>query len=467
MAGLVFLVSACSLAPEYLRPHNQALESSTYMPSPELSVDAEQAFDEHWWESYEDPVLNGWINQLLTENLDLKSAAERIVQAQQQVSIQSSAFWPTLVLSGDSTRRFASGFADRNERVYTTDTGVSVASSWQVDLFGRTKRAVASAEYNVLANVADLRALSQSLVAQLVSLRAALVLVNREIDIQKNIVQSREQTLSTVSRRYRLGVKGTSAVGVYTAQENMTSASAQLAFLRQQLHETMLIVDTLLNQRPGSLQAIESGFPILPPEQIPNLGSPAALLDHRPDIIGSEVRVMAANAGIGIAIADLFPDLTISASRGFSSDEVGGLLKNFNAVGFIAGKVTSTLLAGGRLRAQVRLRESQTRELALQYAKIVLAAMVEVETAMVQERFLRQRVTQLLVSTTAARQAETLAQDRYQRGITSLLVVLDTQRRRQNAERNLLAAQRASWLARINLHLALGGNWPGELIKRG
>jgi multidrug efflux system outer membrane protein len=464
---IICLITGCSVGPEYARPDNRALVTPAYTSSSVATTESVQSIDGRWWELYEDPVLNDWVRQLITENLDLKSSAERIVQARQLVSIQASVLWPTLVLSGDSTRSFAPGFANGNERNYATNIGTGVASSWQVDLFGRARHAVESAEYGVLANIADHHALSQSLVAQLVSLRAALVLISQEIDIQRNIVKSREQTLKTVARRYRLGVKGTSAVGVYTAQENMTSARAQLAFLQQQLHETMLIVDTLLNQRPGSLQAETSGFPVLPPDQIPNIGKPAQLLDTRPDIIGSEVRVMAANAGIGVAIADLFPDLTVTASRGFSSDEVGGLLNNFNATGFIAGKVTSILLAGGRLRAQVRLRESQTRELAWQYARTVLAAMTEVETVMVQERFLRERVGQLQVSTTAARQAETLAQDRYQRGITSLLIVLDTQRRRQNAERNLLAAQRASWVARINLHLALGGNWPGGIAKRG
>ena len=458
-ASVLTLLAGCMLGPEYNRPESYGLTSAAFTST--STLEEQQHAGARWWENYNDPVLNDWVAQLAAENLDLKAIAERTIQAQERVAIQRGALWPAIGISGEGVRGFSPSLVDSSARSYATDVNVGAGISWQVDLFGRTRSAVEAAEYSALASATDYQALLHVLIAELVSQRAGLSVLNREIQIQEDIVGNRTQTLDTVSRRYRLGVKSTSAVGVYTARENITSARAELIFLQQRQLETMLIIDVLLNQRPGTLKPLESPFPELPPARIPEIDTPAALLDRRPDIVGSELRLMAANAGIGIAIADLYPDLTISANRGFRSDELGGLLKNNNAVGFLAGQITARLFEGGRLRAQIRLRESEARELTLQYAGTVLTAMAEVETALVQERYLRQQVDQRRASTTAARHAETLAQQRYQRGITSLLEVLETQRRRRNAERNLLITQRASWQARVNLHLALGGDWLG------
>ena len=460
---LPLLLVACSPGPTYVRPDTIAVTgSSTYEHSEGAAV--QEGSSARWWKSYHDPLLDAWIARLESENLELKAAAERVLQARQRVRIQQGGLWPSLGVSGGSVRSFGPDLAMPGERSYNTSIEAGGAISWQIDLFERTRNAVESARFEELARVGDHRALLQTLVAELVSQRATLALLDREVEIQREIVLSREQTLNTVSRRYRLGVKNASAVGVHTAIENLSSAQADLLLLQQRGRETRVTVDVLLNQQPGTLQADSAAqearsFALVVPQQMPTLQTPAALLDQRPDIISSELRLMAANADIGIAIADLFPDLTLSANRGFSSDDVSNLFKNNNAVGFLAGNISARIFEGGRLRAQIRLREAQARELTLQYSALVLTAVAEVETALVQEQYLRQRLDKLNAGIKAARQADALAQDRYRRGIESLVVVLETQRRRQNAERNLLAAQRASWQARINLHLALGGDW--------
>lgn len=470
--ALALLVVSCTVGPDYTRPPSHASTSPGYLstevrPVSEplgseatVTANADQGGVTRWWRSYNDQQLDSWIEQLVAENLDLKAAAERLVQANELVIIQQSAWWPGLGISGDGTRSFSPDLIEHAERSYRSSVNVGGAIAWQIDLFGRTRRAVESAEYSALASANDLRSLELSLVAELVRQRVVLALLAREIDIQEGIVTSREQTLKTVSRRYELGVKDTSAVSVHVARENSTTAQAQLVLLQQQYKETLLTIETLLNQRPGSLQSAETGFPLVPDSEVPDIGTPAMLLDRRPDIVGSELRVMAANAGIGVAVADLFPDLTLSASRGFSSDQLGGLFRNDdNGVGLVAATISSRIFEGGRLRAQIRLRESQARELSWQYAQTVLGAMAEVERALVQEQYLRRQIDNLQASAVEARRAEALSQERYQRGITTLLEVLETQRRRQNSERSLLAAQRASWTARINLLLALGGDW--------
>ena len=462
---------SCTLGPDYQRPatlakgdsdpasasyrgaasQNQNQNPST-VPSPQLD----------WWRTYNDPLLDQWVGHLLAENLDLRSAAERVIQARERVAIAGGERWPSVGLGVDGSRSFAPDFIQPSERSYQSNINVGLGISWQADLFGKIRRSVEAAQYQSLANEADYQALQHSLVAELVRLRASVAVSQRELAVQTDIVDSRQRTLDTVQRRYQLGVKNTTALSVYTAEENVASAQAQLVVLNRQLTENLLVLDTLLNQRPGTLAKVETAFPLLPLSGAVTVDIPAALLDQRPDIRGNEFRLMATNAQVGVAMADLFPDLTLSINGGFASDQWGGLFDNNNALGSLTGQITTRLFEGGRLRAQVRLRESELREQVSQYAKVVLNALAEVETALVQEQYLAEQVALLQRGTSAARKAEALAEQRYQQGISPLLVLLESQRRRQNSERSLLAAQRASWRARVELHLALGGDWIGK-----
>ena len=459
LCGLLSLLSACQWGPDYQRPETLAQTPGWHHAARAGGATARRADLPDWWRHYQDPLLNRWVERLNTENLGLKAALERIIQAREQVGIEGGARLPGLGLSGDGVRGFAPDLVNNRERAWRSDISVGANISWQVDLFGRVRRAVEAAEFQALAREQDYLALRHVLIAELVSLRARLALLEKEIEIQTRIVASREQTLNSVNRRYQLGVRNASAVDVHSARENLSTARATLAGLGLARDETYLGIDRLLNQAPGESRPAGAGFPLLPPMPLPALVSPAHLLDQRPDIRGNEFRLMAANAGIGVAVADLFPDLTLSANRGFTGTQAGGLLGNDRALGSIAARINTRLFEGGRLRANIRLREAQARELSRQYADTVLSAMMEVETALVQEQSLHTQVDSLRASVISARRAEVLSRERYQRGITSLLELLDTQRRWQNAERNLLAAQQASWNARINLHLALGGDW--------
>ncbi len=468
VSAVLLILGACSVGPEYSRTQTRATLGAEYVGVGQLGM-REQA-DLRWWLDYRDPVLAAWVERLQQQNLDLKSLAERLLQARERVAVQRAGWWPALGVNAGGRRSFAPDLLNPDERTYTSTIEASGVISWQADLFGRIESAVASARYSALAAEADYRALEHSLIAELVNRRAVVVLLLQEIGIQKQIVDSRQGTLETVARRYRLGVPNATAVGVFTARENASSARAQLLLLQQQLEETLLIVDVLLDLQPGTLYRDQTSladtlFPPMPPTQIPDVARPAQLLDMRPDIKAAEFRVVAANADIGVAVADLFPDLNFSLTRGFAGDQAGGLLRNNNAVGALAGQLTTRLFEGGRLRAQIRQSEARARELAFEYARVVLSAVAEVETALVQEQYLRQRVNELRISVDAARQAGELAEARYQRGISPLLELLETQRRRQVAERALLGAQREAWAARINLQLALGPRWPAPALS--
>lgn len=468
------MLFGCTLGPDYERPDTLAGLSDSYHYSVDHGSDHPPPYlAEGWWSSIEDPLLNEWIDQLLKQNLNLGALAERIIQAEEQMIINGASLWPHLKVDGGASRNFFTT-SPEHQKIYASDLNAGLNLSWQIDLFGKLRQARASANYSVLATGENYRALQHTLIAELVKRRADIDLLHQELNIQTIIITSRTLTLETITRRYRLGARGITAVDVFTAEENVATAQAKLTSLKQELHLLSLAVDALLSLAPGStLKAMGPFQPHSSPQSFPKLsdlaapspGLPAAILDQRPDIRGHEFQIMAANANIGVAITDLLPEFTLSANRGFVHDQFSGLLNNNNAVGTLTALLNLRLFEGGRLKAGVRLRESQARESALLYAETVLQAFIEVETALVEERLLKEQIQHLERSVTSARRAETLAQQRYHTGITALLQLLDTQRRRQSAEQSLLNARRAAWHTRINLHLALGGDWIKETEK--
>ena len=262
---VTFAQVSCTLGPEYQRPVTLAKSAPGAVSASYRGAASQNQNENHgavpseqldWWRAYSDPLLDQWVGDLLADNLDLRSAAERIIQARERVLIAGGERWPLVALNMDGTRGFSPNLVQPSERSFRSDVNVGLGISWQADLFGKIRRSVEAAQYQGLANEADYLALQHTLVAEVVRLRASVAVSQRELAVQADIVDSRQRTLDTVGRRYQLGVKDTSALSVYTAEENVASAQAQLVVLNQQLAENLLVLDTLLNQRPGTLQKI-------------------------------------------------------------------------------------------------------------------------------------------------------------------------------------------------------------------
>ena len=226
-----------------------------------------------------------------------------------------------------------------------------------------------------------------------------------------------------------------------------------------------LSFDVLLGQTPGTLDLDSEIIAPLPDTPMPPLDVPAALLDRRPDLLAAEFRTASANAGIGVAIADLYPDLTLGAGIGYESSRLEDLFDPTQLFGSIVADLAVRLFEGGRLRAEVDAAEARYAAQASRYAGDVLNAIREVNDALVIESRIREQLDSVSRQVLEAEAAESLARDRYARGIGSLLVVLDTERRRRAAQDLKLLLQGEVWNARVDLHLALGGDW-GVVLGR-
>ena len=198
---------------------------------------------------------------------------------------------------------------------------------------------------------------------------------------------------------------------------------------------------------------------MLPDLEPVRIGLPAALLDRRPDVKAAELMVRAANDDIGVSIAQLYPDISLIASYGTTADRWRDIWDRLSETWSAAFGVSQPLFAGGRLRAQVTEAEAHHAELAANYANTVLMAMMEVEDALVAEHMLQKELEHTALRLEEATAAEGLSQERYHRGVESILSVLETERRRRIAEEMLVVLKAQIWTTRVNLHLALGGDW--------
>ncbi len=459
------LLTGCTLGPDYARPGNLAailgLESSTPDPTsfdatPATSTTAAENIS-HWWERLGDPSLTPLVSEMLANNKDLAVSAARAAQAQASLENVAGSRLPSLDLNPSASRSFTTNTA--GDRAYTNSFSVGTTLSWQADLFGRLRRSERSQAATFAAAEADWQALIHTQIATLVRTRVAIATLQRRLAATRAIAESRRATLDAVERRYRAGLESTNAVDLHGARENYTSALADIPSLENDLAATITSLQVLLGRIPGQApDKIEMLANVPPPQDVP-ISVPASLLDRRPDLRAAEFRLEAATENIGVAIADLYPNLTLSGSLSSTDGSASNLFDVTSLAGSLMAQIAQPLFDGGARRATVRQREAQAEEQAANYAGSILTAFKEVEDALVAERMSSARLVQLESTLREVRLAEASAFDRFRRGIGTYERLLETQRRLQSAEQTLLIEQQNKWNARIDLLLALGGDW--------
>lgn len=460
MVGL--FLSGCAVGPDFLRPQTKAGKSSGFINHVYNESDKNGTMN-RWWERLNDPLLDQYVTQLLEQNLQLVEAGERIVQARESVTSGKSSYAPTLSVGGNGGRSFSSNAGTRN---YTNTYQANLNSSWELDLFGKIGRTVEAANARYIASVYDREALTHVLIAQLLNVRVEIAANKRLLELAQRNEKNRANMLQLVQRRYAQGARNTRPQDIYRAEDNLTSVKADVHRYQQRMADAIYRLDVLLGQTPGTTNPLEMDFPMMARAVDVPVCLPVNLLDRRPDLRASELRIKAANADIGVAIADLYPSLSFTGSLRFSGTSTGGLFSAEQLAGSLLGNIVTRLFEGGALRANIRIRESQARELAAGYAEDVLNAMREVETNLKADHELGGVLKNAQASQTALQKAEDIVRDRYLRGIDTLQNLLDTQRSLYIAEQAVISAQNDKWNARTSLYLALGGDWFGDAVEK-
>lgn len=456
--SLAMIASGCSLINDFQRVKQEKLvEQQAYLQLAPLSLESNsQEPLTQWWHQFNQPQINQLVDQALAHNFELKQAAANVLESQALLDSAFGRFWPSLDLGVSGSREYLRTTVAEN---YTTQYGMNLSLSWQLDLFGRLRNNYSAAVADLSALERDRDALIHSLIANVLRQYVEQVIAKRRLRVAEQIAASRQLTLKTVDRRYRNGVIGTSAVDVRLGRENLLSAQANVSALQLNVELANHALDILLGQAPIDRRDDQPELTTLPTLDQQQIGIPLSLLDRRPDLKAAEFRSIARNHRIGVALADLYPDLTLTGRLGTNSESLSRFFSLDNLIASIAGELATTIFQGGSLRAEVEAARARLQAQAASYSQSVIIAVREVEDALASNRLLDQRLVQVTEQLLEARQAEKLAKQRYGRGIDSLLIVLETERRRQNAEDLLLRVEQLRWNSRIDLHLAIGGNW--------
>jgi len=447
--GIALLLGACAgtghaptSAPDMPQAFAEAADPEAVAPA----VD--------WWGSFGSDELSSLVAAALVANPDLAIAAERVRQAEAQVSIVGASLFPSLNFAAAGAHRETR--EDGGSQQSSDASSVALSASYELDLWGKNAASVRSAEAALRASRFDQETVRLTLITgvanayfQVLSLRGRLAVARENLVIA-------ERVLAVVDSRVRNGAN--SSLDLARQQAAVLAQRAALPPLELQERQTLFALAILLGRAPEEFAATATTITGL---DVPRVapGLPAQLLVRRPDLASAEAQLAAANADVGAARAALLPNIGLTGSAGLASNVLLNFLNSSTATLTIGAALLQPIFDGGRLRAQVDVATSRERELVENYRKAILAALADVESALAaggrtaaQELLQEQVVEQ-------ARVALRLAEIRYREGADDLLTVLDAQRTLFQAEDQLAQIRLARLQASVSLFKALGGAW--------
>jgi outer membrane protein, multidrug efflux system len=453
-AGL--LLSGCTVGPNYKRP-TVAVPPTYRGVVPDATVQTESAAlgDQKWWDIFQDEQLRTLIRTALQQNYDLRIAASRTLEAKALLGITRADQFPTVGAgAGIADVRTAQS---KSLPAFETSTGqVNLAAAWELDFWGKFRRATEAARANLLASEWARQEVVSTLVANVAAAYFQLRALDLELEISKRTLDSRQESL----RLTRVLANGgaTSLLDVRQAEQLVFTASAEIPALEQQIEQQENFLSILLGQNPGDITRGRTLTEQRQPPQVPP-GLPSSLLERRPDIRQAEEELVAANAEIGVARAAYFPQISLSGSGGFQSSALTNLFSGPAGAWSFGASLAQPIFTGGRLRSQVRLAEAQQQTAALIYRQSIQEAFRSVSDGLVAYRQTREFRAQQELLFQSAEDAARLSHMRYTGGATGYLEVLTNETNAFSAELGLVQARLNELLALVQLYEALGGGW--------
>ena len=457
---IVLWLAGCTVGPNYKRPVVAAPEiyrgadqqGASALPSQNKSASLS---DEKWWEVFQDKELQELIRTALRQNYDVRIAAARILEAQAQLGITRADQYPSVAVGGNITNQ-QSAAAGPIPSFEQTQGQVSVSAAWQVDFWGRFRRATEAARANLLASEWARRQVITTLVANVASAYFQLREFDLELEIARRTVGSRTGSLQLTKTLQEHGAN--SMLDVRQAEQLVYTASEQVPDLERRVAQQENALSILLGNNPGD---IPRGLKLTEQPHSPDVpaGLPSALLERRPDVRQAEEQLVAANAEIGVARSAFFPQITLTGSAGYQSSALASLFTGPSGFWSMAGGLTQPIFEGGRIRSNLRLTQAQEQEAVLFYEKTIQGAFRDVSDSLIGYRKNREFREQQELLTQAAQDAARLSEIRYRAGESSYLEVLTNETNYFAAELGLAQAQGNELISLVQLYQALGGGW--------
>jgi len=443
----VFL-AGCNVGPKYTKPNYPAPPAFRGADDAAVSSDAQNSLgDQQWSQVFQEPELQELIRKALVNNYDVRIAAQHILEQQAQVQITRSQQFPQVSASLSGT---GSNLPAAFQTTPPVDFGLT--ASWTPDFWGLYRKQTEAQRDQLLAQQWAQRAVRLTLVQQVAAAYLQIRALDNQLVIAQQTLKARQDSLNLTQTLETGGAAPLS--DVRQAEELLYTASSQIPQIQQQIQQQENALHLLLGEDPGPITRAAAHAITPPPQDVPT-GIPSQLLARRPDIEQAEAQLKAANANIGVARAQFFPQLALSG-------EAGGFGENFaNILSLVlgSGSITQPIFEGGKLRGQLNLSKAQEQEMVLSYQKTIAGAFRDVSNALIalnKQRAYRIEQEKLVA---AAQDATRLARIRYQGGATSYVEVLTSDSTLFSAQLNLVSAQQSEALALVQLYGALGGGW--------
>jgi len=451
--AVVIMLAGCTVGPKYKRADYPVPPSFRGADEAQVATEAQNALgDQSWSEVFKEPELQELIRTALANNFDVRIAAQRVLEQQAQVQVTRSQQFPQLSGGGAGTAAEPSSLLNS-----PISYGLfSVSGSWTPDFWGLYRKQTEAARAQLLAQQWAQRAVRITLVQQVATSYLELRALDKQLEITRQTIKARQDSIQLTKTLERGGAAPLS--DVRQAEQLLYTATSQIPQLEQQIQQQENTMNLLLGGNPGPVvHRMKNDFAPAP-QSLPT-GLPSQLLERRPDIQQAEQTLIAANAQIGVARAQFFPQVSLSASAGLGGSTFSNFFDTATKTVYGSGSVTQTIFAGGKLRGQLRLSQETEKEMVLSYQKTIAGAFRDVSNALIalnKQRAYREEQEKLVA---AAQDATRLARLRYQGGATGYLEVLTTDTNLYASQLNLVSAQQGEAMTLVQVYSALGGGW--------
>jgi NodT family efflux transporter outer membrane factor (OMF) lipoprotein len=461
-AGIAVLLAGCTVGPNYHRPQIQA-PSTFRAPTPQSASDTASLADLKWFEVFKDEQLQELERIALVQNYDLRDAVAHVEAARANLGITRSNQFPNFGASAElSAIRVSRNGETPLPRALVPSQNRTFGQatldflSFEVDIWGRLRRATEAARANLLGAEETRKAVVTTLVSDVATAYLSLRELDSQLEISQRTLESRQASLQLIKNRQTGGVA--TRLDLRQGEQLVYTAAETIPTLQEQIEQTENQINLLLGKNPGEIRRGRSLTAQDFPPEVP-AGLPSSLLERRPDIRAAEQNLIAANAEIGVAKAAYFPQISLSGFLGGQGTQLSSLFSGRSAVWSLTPQVTQPIFTAGRLRSNVRLSEAEQQSALIEYEKAIQTAFSEVSDALIAHQRVRESRVQQELLVVALEDRTRLAYVRYRGGVDTLLNALDADRDLFQAELSLSQIRLSELLSVVQLYKALGGGW--------
>lgn len=462
VAALALMAAGCTVGPDYERPKlDPPVQHRDAAPAPT----PESVADLPWWQLFQDPALQTLIRDGVANNLDLRIASARVVEARALAGIAKSFLYPEIGAGFGTSQEQASRVGDPKlskeqvpDRTYS-NWALSGTLSWEIDLFGRLRRGREAAVAQYLATEEGRKALMVTLVGDIASTYFYLRELDRSLEIARRTVKVNEETVAFYKTRLKGGVSN--RLEVDQARANRAVTAATIPDIERQIAIAENALSVLLGRPPS---AIARWKPIADDEALPQVpsGLPAQLLERRPDVLQAEQLLVASNANIGVARALFYPTISLTGSLGTVSSSLSDFMSVDSAIWSFGAGLFQPIFNGGRIKRNYEAAKARFDQALAQYQRSALNAYREVADALITIQKLAERRKEIEDGVDALRDAVQLSRARYDTGLSNYLEVLIADQQLFSQEIQLAQVRGSQLRAVTQLYRALGGGWQEE-----